>query len=91
MPDRACGDGVILAAFYKYVTAHLSGVIFEEATDLVDNIKGIKSEEEIELIRETCEIQDGALEYALTRIQPGRRDFEIYADIRHKCMQLGSE
>ena len=27
----------------------------------------------------------------MTRIEPGRRDYEIYADIRHKCMQMGSE
>jgi len=85
------GMGFISAAFYKYVTEHLRSVKFENATNLVDEIKAIKSDEEIELIRETCAIQDAAFEYALTRIQPGRRDFEIYADVRHKCMLHGSE
>jgi len=95
-PYRNCriglvGMGFISAAFYKYITEHLSSTKFENATDLVDHLKAIKSDEEIELIRETCAIQDEAFEYALTRIQPGRRDFEIYADVRHKCMLLGSE
>ena len=85
------GMGFISAAFYKYVTDHLNGAKFENATDLVDHIKAIKSNEEIELIRETCRIQDAAFEYALTRIKPGKRDFEIYADVRHKCMEMGSE
>jgi Xaa-Pro aminopeptidase len=85
------GMGFISAAFYRYVVDHLKEAKFEDATDFVDHIKAVKSEEEIGLIRETCAIQDAALEYALTRIRPGKRDFEIYADVRHKCMELGSE
>jgi len=85
------GMGFISAAFYKYVTQHLSAATFEDATDMVDIIKAIKSDEEIEYIRETCEMQDVAFEYALTCIQPGRRDYELLADIRHKVMEMGSE
>ncbi len=85
------GMGFISAAFYKYVTEHLSAAKFEEATDLVDNIKVIKSDEEIRHIKETCAMQDEVFEYALTRVQPGRRDYEVYADVRHKLMEMGSE
>ena len=85
------GMGFISAAFYKYITEHLTGVAFEDATDLVDAIKVIKSDEEIHYIRETCEMQDAAFEHALTRIQPGRRDYQVYADVRQKCMEMGSE
>jgi Xaa-Pro aminopeptidase len=95
-PHRKChvglvGMGLMSAAFYKYVVEHLSAAIIEDATDLVDGIKGIKSNEEIGLIREACEIQDAAFEYALTRIQPGRKDLDVFADVKHKCMELGSE
>ncbi len=85
------GPGFISAAFYKHVTEHLTQATFEDATDLVDAIKVIKSPEEIDLIRQVCREQDATFEYALTRIEPGRRDYEIYADIRHKCMEMGSE
>ncbi len=85
------GMGFISAAFYKYVTDHLRRAEFEDVSDEVDTVKAIKSEEEIRYIKETCEIQDAAFEYALTRVQPGRRDYEVYADIRHKCMEMGSE
>jgi len=81
----------ISMAFYKHVTEHLTRATFTDATELVDAIKVIKSPEEIDLIRQICRDQDATFEYALTRIQPGRRDYEIYADIRHKCMLLGSE
>ncbi len=85
------GPGFISTAFYKHVTEHLTQATFEDATDLVDDIKVIKSPEEMDLIRQVCRDQDAAFEYALTRIEPGRRDYEIYADIRHHCMLNGSE
>ena len=79
------GPGFISTAFYKHVTEHLTQATFEDATDLVDDIKVIKSPEEMDLIRQVCRDQDAAFEYALTRIEPGRRD------IRHHCMLNGSE
>jgi Xaa-Pro aminopeptidase len=85
------GLGFISTAFYKYLTEHLSKAQYEDITDEIDKIKAIKSPEEIALIRETCEMQDAAFEYALTRIQPGKRDYQIYADVRYKCMDMGSE
>lgn len=85
------GMGFMSAAFYKYVIEHLSTAQFEDITDQLDTIKAIKSDEEIRYIKETCEMQDAAFEYALTRVKPGRRDYEIYADVRHKCMEMGSE
>jgi len=86
------GMGFISAAFYKYVTEHLSSSVkFENATDLVDNIKAIKSNEEIECIRESCAIQDAAFEHVLKRIRPGMRDCDVYIDIRQKCTELGSQ
>ena len=84
------GLSFICAAFYNHITGHLDTADFKDATDLVDNIKAIKSGEEIQHIRELCALQDTTFEYTLTRIQPGRRDFEIYADIMHQCLLTGS-
>ncbi len=85
------GMGHISAATYKYITNHLTEASFEDVTDLIDEIKAVKSTEEIELIKETCQMQDAAFEYVLTRIQPGIKDYQIYADIRQYCMDRGSE
>lgn len=83
--------GTISAAFYEHLRKELSEAAFMDATDLVDRIKAIKSDEEIALIRKTTALQDEAIEYAKTVIRPGRRDFEIIADIVHKVTYLGSE
>ena len=85
------GMGYINVAFHDYLTRHLNTAKFSNATDLVDNIKAVKSEEEIEHIKEICAIQDAAFEYALTLVKPGRRDYEVLADIMRYSLLAGSE
>ncbi len=85
------GMGFISAATYKYITEHLDTARFEDATDLVDNIKAIKSDEEVGFIRQTCKMQDTVFQYALTCVQPGKKEYEVRAQIIHKCLELGAE
>jgi Xaa-Pro aminopeptidase len=85
------GKGTISAAFYEHLLKNLPGSSFVDAADLVDTIKAVKSDEEIRLIRRTAALQDQAMEYAREAVRPGRRDFEIIADILHKVTDLGSE
>ena len=85
------GRGTIPATFDEYLRKHLPEVDFVDATDMVDQIKAIKSDEEIRLIKKTVALQDAAIQYTKTAIRPGRRDFEIIADIIHKVTDLGSE
>jgi Xaa-Pro aminopeptidase len=85
------GKGRISIAFYEYLVKHLPEATFVDATDLVDNIKAVKSAEEIELIKKTCVLQDEVMAYAKTIIRPGRKVFEIVGDVVHKTIMLGSE
>jgi Xaa-Pro aminopeptidase len=85
------GMGRLTASFYNYVTRHLQDSTFNNAADLIDSIKAIKSDEEIEHIRAIAALQDDTFEYACRIIKPGRRDFEAFADIVHQCMRTGSE
>jgi Xaa-Pro aminopeptidase len=78
-------------SFYEHILRNLPGVNFVNATDLVDELMAIKSEEEIGFLLQTVALQDTAMEYARTVVRPGRRDFEIIADVIHKVMMLGSE
>jgi Xaa-Pro aminopeptidase len=85
------GKATMSAMFYEYLLKNLPEANFVDATDLVDQIKAIKSDEEVSLIRKTAALQDEAIEYAKKAIRPGRKDFEIIADIVHKVTDLGSE
>jgi len=85
------GMGFISAAYYKYVTEHLDSAKFEDATDLVDSIKVIKSDEEIALIRETCEMEDRLFDWLLTIVKPGRPDSEIRIEVINMIRQWGGD
>ncbi len=85
------GKGTMSAVFYEYLLKNLPEAKFIDFTDAIDQIKAIKSDEEISLIKKTTALQDEAMEYAKKAIRPGRRDFEIIADIIHKVIDLGSE
>jgi Xaa-Pro aminopeptidase len=84
------GMGFIPAAFFNYINIHLNTATFSDAAELVDNIKAVKSDEEIQHLRALAEAQDNTAEYILTRIQPGKQNFEIYADMMHHCLLTGS-
>jgi Xaa-Pro aminopeptidase len=85
------GQGRISYAFYDYLMRRIPEATFSNVTDLVDEIKAVKSAEEIELIRKTCALQDEVMTYAKTIVRPGRKVFEIVADVIHKATLLGSE
>jgi len=85
------GKGRMAQTFCEYLFGHMSEAIFVDATDLVDEIKAVKSAEEIELIGKAAAVQDEAMEYAMSVIRPGRKVSEIVADVVHKTTMLGSE
>jgi Xaa-Pro aminopeptidase len=84
------GMGFIPAIYYNYITKHLDTAVFSDAAELVDNIKAIKSDEEIQHLRTLATTQDDTVKYILPLIKPGRRNFEIYADMMHYCLLTGS-
>ncbi len=85
------GTGKMAIAYYQHLVKQMPQATFVDATDLVDRIKAIKSPEEIELVRKTCALQDEVMAYAKTVVRPGRKVFEIVADVVHKAIMLGSE
>ncbi|MEE9257831.1 MAG: M24 family metallopeptidase [bacterium] len=86
------GTSMMSAAFCEYMkNGSVPGAKFVDATDLVDRIKVIKSEEELECIRKTAAMQDAAMEAALKVFRPGKKDFEIAHEAQHAGQDLGSE
>ena len=77
--------------FYQFVTEQLPSAQVLDATDMVDQIKAIKSDEEIELIKKTARLHDTAFEKVLKAIKPGMQDFELMALAQYTVQKLGSE
>lgn len=78
-------------AFAGGLKRHLPDADFVEASQLVDEIKAIKSEEEQELIRRTCALQDEAMHAVFAAVEPGKRDRDMAAVAQHVSLDLGAE
>ena len=85
------GPGSMPHAFVTRLKDGLGGTTFVDATDFVDRLKAIKSEEEIGLIRRCCEMQDEIFARVAKAIKPGMRDIDVTALAQHEGQVLGSE
>ena len=88
--------GVIAPAFlcafmYNYIKENLPEVEIKYSTDLVDEIKAVKSEEELAVIKETAKMQDIVWGAVPAMVRPGVREYEIRSEIQRLCWNWGSE
>ena len=84
------GKAFIPGYFTEHLKKHLSGSTFVDFTEQVDQIKVIKSPEEIEKIKLTARLQDEAMEHVVNIIKPGLRDFEIGAEAQYAALLRGA-
>lgn len=61
----------------------LPGVAWADATDMIDDLKAIKSAEEIAYIRATTAIQDEVMTQLLAYVRPGMKEFEVAAYMQY--------
>ncbi|HLH98623.1 MAG TPA: M24 family metallopeptidase [Xanthobacteraceae bacterium] len=78
-------------AMGDFLKLHFSAARFVDASELVDRIKAIKSEEEMERIVRTARMQDGAMQAAFASIKPGMRDSDVVAAAQFYSQTHGSE
>jgi Xaa-Pro aminopeptidase len=69
----------------------LSNAKFVDASDLVDRIKAVKSDDELALVRLAAAAQDRAMDAVIAAIKPGMRELEVAAIAEHAGHDMGSE
>lgn len=85
------GAGAMYHTFGHALREQCRGVEIVDATDVIDRLKAVKSEEERSLIRQVAAMQDEVLSRVRNFIRPGLKDFEIAAYAQYQAQQLGSE
>ena len=84
--------GAMPYAFVARIERELAGkATFVDATELVDRLKAIKSEEEKELIRKCAGMQDEIFARLLKKIRPGMTGNDITALAQYEGRLMGSE
>jgi len=86
------GSGAMPHRFVTHIERELAGrANFVDATELVDRLKAIKSEEERDLIRKAAQMQDEIFNRLLGKIRPGMTGNDITALAQYEGRLLGSE
>jgi Xaa-Pro aminopeptidase len=75
----------------EFVRREMPDATFVEDWDVIDEVKMVKSAEELELVRRTCAVQDAAMEAAFTALKPGMRESELTAIAEYTARSMGSE
>lgn len=92
-PDRIgyIGSGMITAGAMSALTEEFTDIEFVDITDEFDLIKALKSQEEMEFIRETARIQDLVWAALPAIIKPGMYEYQFRSQVMELLMNLGSE
>lgn len=79
------------ATLYEAIQAALPGVEFVQADKSLEEIRGIKTEAEIEVIRYAYKIADLGMQAAINAIRPGVTEREVAAEAEYAMRKAGCE
>jgi Xaa-Pro aminopeptidase len=80
---------ITAVADFENMKKALPDATFTDATDLFDDIRAVKSEEELDNVRETSDMLRTAFQALEAQIRPGVREIDILAEAHRLCRQLG--
>jgi Xaa-Pro aminopeptidase len=84
------GKGALPNAFVECLESE-TGIDFVDATEAIDRLKAVKSEEELALMRLTATMQDEIFAKVADYIKPGLRDIDVTSFAQREGIRLGSE
>lgn len=85
------GMEMIMWNYYNYIAEKLPGVEIVDASSLFDEIRAVKSEDEIKFLEKSAALQDKVMGYLPALIQPGVREYEVRAKIMQLVTDHGGE
>ncbi len=76
---------------YADLKTNMGDIVLESFDGFVDELRQVKSSEEIELLRKACQISDKALELTVPYIKEGVTEMEIVARLEYNLKMNGAE
>jgi Xaa-Pro aminopeptidase len=86
-----CGLKTMLAEFYVQLTAALPDVEFLDMSTILDEVRMVKSEEELGWIRKSANLTDVAFQVFASLVRAGRSESAAFVQVEHIVKELGAE
>jgi len=86
-----CGLKTMLAEFYVQLTDALPDVAFVESSGILDEIRMIKSEEELVWVKKSANLTDLAYQVFASLVRTGRSESDVFVEVEHAVKQRGAE
>ena len=84
-------EGVVPWGTFEKIRTALPNVKFENATDLVQEVRSVKSAEEIAFIEKAADIIDKAIDVLIAHTKVGVRENELIAEMLREIVRQGGE
>lgn len=85
------GFETMSADFYRSLNENLSGFDLESASDILQQVRSVKSGEERKWVKRSAELCDHGLGIFSKALHPNRKEFELLIDVDAEVKRLGAE
>ncbi|NLK08180.1 MAG: M24 family metallopeptidase [Firmicutes bacterium] len=85
------GLNLIFAAFYLGVTQGLPGVEFVDASDAIDQVISVKSQEELSMLKDAVQMHEAVGKAVPSLVYAGRNERELGADLCRLSILMGAD
>lgn len=86
-----CGLKSMMADFYVQLTKELPGVDLKDCSHVLDEVRMVKSEEEVAWVRRSASLGDSAFTFFSSLVEEGREECELFVEVDHLVKRLGAE
>jgi Xaa-Pro aminopeptidase len=81
----------MLADFYAQLTKALPDAQFEDTSDLLDEVRMVKSEEELGWVRQSARLSDMAYQVFQGLVEEGQAESDVFGEVEHMVKRFGAE
>ncbi|MFH0848579.1 MAG: M24 family metallopeptidase [archaeon] len=85
------GLGNMSAALYEGIRTRMPNVELVNASNLVEEMRMVKSEDELKLLRQAAYMHEKSYEFEKNAVRPGRTAYEVVQETRYEQLLVGSE
>jgi Xaa-Pro aminopeptidase len=86
-----CGTRNLGASVYRALIENLEEIEVEEATDIIDNLRMVKSHEELKYIKKVAAVADFAMDYVRSTLTPGKVECDLINEVDYEVKKRGVE